>query len=649
MEQKVDSETSLLRQEWLETNGLGGYASSTVVGCHTRKYHGLLVARLADPPGKFVLLSKVEDSIAIEETEQFLTAHRYPGVLFPKAGLAVQTYSNEVCPTFLYDLNSVKVTKEIMLVHGHNTVMLRYTAKGDASGVILRVKPLLAYRDFHQLTRENLSLRVRTFPSYQGFVMSPYAGLPSFFMQCNGNFQFFPAPVWYQNFEYEEEHRRGFEHLEDLFCPGMFEIALEAGQSVTLSASTEEQKDLAGTWRDEFERRKAEAKQRTGTDFQKALKRAAGQFVVTRPDSRKSITAGYHWFLEWGRDTMISLPGLLLHSGQVDDYLAILSSFAKELKRGIIPNYLAEGHGPNAYNTADAGVWFGWAVQQLIAHTGDKSILQREIGIALLKIYRAYRQGTDHGIKMLDNYLLKVGSQHEQVTWMDAMIDDRPVTPRWGCPVEINALWYNFNCFIAEIGDLLEEGVAAEAKAAASMIEQAFNDAFWLEDKQYLADLWRQDYKDISVRPNQIFAVSLPYSPLDSERASMVVKKVKEELLTPFGLRTLSPLDPAYRAFYEGAPDERAGAYHNGTVWAWLLGHYAEARLKTADDLSAAVIELEVCLSALAKHLGDAGLGTVSEIFDGEAPHEPRGSIGQAWSVAEILRATFLLEKAKGE
>ncbi len=649
MERKSEMETNLLRKEWLETNGLGGYASSTVIGCHTRKYHGLLVTRLSDPPGKFVLLSKVEDSIAREEQEQFLTAHRYPGVLFPRDGLAPLEFENWLCPVFNYELDGFRVKKEVMLIGGHNTVAMRYTTQGDVDGAILRVKPLLAYRDFHQLTRENLSLRVRTFPAFKGFVMSPYAGLPSFFMQCEGPFQFFPAPVWYQNFEYDEERRRGFEYLEDLFCPGVFEISLEAGSSVVITASTEEQKDILGAWQMETARREKEAALQTGTELQKRLHRAGRQFVITRPDRRKSITAGYHWFLEWGRDTMISLPGLLLYENRTEDYTAILSSFAKELKRGIIPNYLAEGPGPNAYNTADAALWFGWAVQQYIAHTGDKSIVSREFSAALLKIYRAYRSGTDHGIKMLDNYLLKVGSPYEQVTWMDAMIDDRPVTPRWGCPVEINALWYNFNCFLADIGDLVEEGVAAEAKEAAVMMEQSFNDVFWMEDAECLADLWRQDYKDVSIRPNQIFAVSLPYSPLDSERSSKVVKKVKDELLTPFGLRTLSPSEPGYCPTYEGSPEERARAYHNGTVWAWLLGHYATARLKTADDTPLAIKELETCLSAIEQHLEDVGLGTVSEIFDGDAPHEPRGSIGQAWSVAEVLRTTMLIEKAKGE
>jgi predicted glycogen debranching enzyme len=643
-------ESTLLKKEWLETNGLGGYASSTIIGCNTRKYHGLLVTRLANPPGKFVLLSKVEDSAVLDEQEFFLTAHQYPNVLFPKDGIVPQTYSNDLCPCFDYDCGAFKLKKEIVMVNGHNTVLIRYTAAAEnKKTVLLRVKPLTAYRDFHQLTRENLSLRVRTFPAYHGFVMSPYAGMPPFFMQCDGNFQFFPAPVWYQNFEYAKERERGFEYLEDLFCPGVFEISLEPGQSVLVSASTEEQKDSARFWNKELKkRREAQKASADKPPLQRALLRAARQFVVVRPDRRKSITAGYPWFLEWGRDTMVSLPGLLLEDGRCEDYRAVLSGFARGVKRGILPNYLGEVPEQNAYNTADAGLWFGWAVQQYIARTGDKKIFNREISAALINIYRAYRAGTDHGIKMLDNHLLKAGSPYEQVTWMDASIGDRPVTPRWGCPVEINALWYNFNCFIAEVGDLLEKGLAAEARSAAEVIKKSFNEMFWLEDRGYLADIRRTDYTDISVRPNQIFAVSLPYSPLDSNRAASVVKKVKEELVTPYGLRTLSPSDSAYRPFYEGSADERAGAYHNGTVWPWLLGHYIEARLKTADILGDAAAELKSILSAIAGHLEDAGLGTVSEIFDGDAPHEPRGSISQAWSVAEILRGTILIEKAGG-
>jgi predicted glycogen debranching enzyme len=640
-------EPNLLKREWLDTNGLGGYASSTVIGCHTRKYHGLLVTRLAEPPGKYVLLSKLEDSVVFDEQEVFLTAHQYPGVLFPRVGLTPQTYLDELCPTVQYDLERFGIKKEIAMVHGHNTVLCRYTADERTQGVILRVKPLTAYRDFHQLTRENLSLRVRTFPAYQGFVMSPYAGMPSFFMQCDGKFQFFPAPVWYQNFEYEEERYRGFEFQEDLFCPGVFEIELCAGQSVVISASTEEQKNLADEWASEMKRRSDAAAKHKGSPLIRKLKRAADQFVVVRPDGRMSIAAGYHWFLEWGRDAMISLPGLLLSENRTDDYIAILSNFAREQKRGIIPNFLGEGLEPNAYNTADAGLWFGWAVQQYIAHTKDSSILSQKIGAALVKIYRAYRNGTDHGIKMQSNHLLKVGSPYEQVTWMDAMIGDKPVTPRWGCPVEINALWYNFTCFLAEIGDLAEVGLSAEAKSSADVIRQSFNDAFWVEEGEYLADLNRNEQKDVAIRPNQIFAVSLPYSPLSAERAAKVVDKVRCELWTPYGLRTLSPSDPAYRPRYEGSPAERAMAYHNGTVWEWLIGHYAEARIRTATDRKEAAMELDECLKAMSRHVEEACLGSISEIFDGEYPHEPRGSISQAWSVAEMLRAVVVIEKAK--
>jgi len=338
-----------------------------------------------------------------------------------------------------------------------------------------------------------------------------------------------------------------------------------------------------------------------------------------------------------------------LSEERYQDYKDILLSFARELKRGIIPNFLGEGSDPNAYNAADAGLWFGWAVQQYISHTKDNSIVSREIGSALVKIYRAYRAGTDHGIKMLDNHLLKVGSPHEQVTWMDAMIDDRPVTPRWGCPVEVNALWYNFNCFLANIGDLLEPGLAAEAAASVAIQRQSFNDAFWVAENGYLADLVRNGYRDTSIRPNQIFAVSLPFSPLDEVRASQVVNKVREELLTPYGLRTLSSTDADYQPLYEGRQAERAQAYHNGTVWAWLFGHYAEARLKTSTDHAQAVNELEGCLKAIAEHLDEGCYGTIAEIFDAEPPHLPRGSVSQAWSVAETLRASLLIEKVKGE
>jgi predicted glycogen debranching enzyme len=633
--------------EWLETNGIGGYASSTVLGCHTRKYHGLLVSRLATPGGKFVLLSKLEDSVFFGGEERFMTAHRYRGVTVP-AGEMPLGFELKNRPVFRYRFGPVTVQKEIMLIQGEDTVLVKYTCTKNRVDARLRIKPLIAYRDFHALTGENLFLRVRTFPIDRGFVMSPYDGMPSLNMQVTGTFQFYPAPTWYRGFEYKEEQQRGFDAWEDLFCPGVFELDFEKNQSVIVSASTEAKGNLGELWDREMADRERRSRSVRGTDLSKALKRSARQFVSSGPSGQRTVIAGFPWFLEWGRDAMIALPGLLLTGEKTPLYLDVLESFAETAKRGIIPNFLGDTPEENAYNSADAALWFGWAVQQYLeAHPRGAKDIPGVVKTALEQTFSHYQNGTDHGIRMLANGLLTVGSPDEQVTWMDANVDGRPVTPRWGCPVEINALWYNFVSFLASAGKSLGLASVASAPAIAARIRESFNRAFWLEGEGYLADVVRGDEVDASLRPNQIFAVSLGFSPLDLQRSRSVVGKVRSELKTPFGLRTLARSDPRYRGRYEGGPAERDAAYHNGTVWPWLLGHYGEALLKVSDNQQAAIEELEECLTAFEGHLGEAGIGTVSEIFDAESPYSPRGCISQAWSVAEVLRLNALVEKAK--
>ena len=641
--------------EWLDTNKYGSYASSTVSGCHTRKYHGLLVARLPYPKGKYVLLSKLEDSLFWEEKEIFLTAHQYPGALFPGEGLPRLSFSNERWPTFKYQAGTVNLQKEILLVEDKNAVLVKYTCTKNSNGAALRIKPMLAYRDFHGLVRENFALRVRTFPLNNGFLVNPYEGMPPLNMQTTGKFEFFPSPTWYHNFEYLEEARRGFDFREDLFSPGVFEMPLAKGDEIIISGAVDVLDDLTEIWEAEAERRRDQFQKLRGSKLQKSLRRAAHQFITENPAAeddargRKAVTAGYHWFAEWGRDAMIALPGLLLTNGGAEVYLDVLKRFAEQRRRGIIPNYLGETPGENAYNSADAGLWFAYAVQQYLEHVGKPTHLRGEIAEALYDIYRNYQDGTDYGIHMLDNGLLWVGSPHEQVTWMDAMVNGRPVTPRFGCPVEINALWYNFVAFIAEKGPSLtmRQKIAEEATALVEKIKMSFNETFWISDGEYLGDLKQGEWLDRANRPNQIFAASMPNSPLSEERARKVVEKVTATLYTPFGLRTLDPADSAYRGRYEGDGAARDSAYHNGTVWPWLIGHFGEALLKHSYDMENAFKIIEASLAAFESHLDDAGLGTISEIFDGDAPQGARGCVSQAWSVAEILRLSTLLDSAR--
>jgi predicted glycogen debranching enzyme len=637
-----------LALEWLDTNGTGAYASSTILGCHTRRYHGLLVARLKQPAGKFVLLSKLDDALVLGDREHPLSVHAYPGILFPTGHRYLTGFDDSVAPTFSYDVGGTALTKQIALVAGQNTVLVRYEAADLRVGAKLRVKPLLAYRDCHGLTRENMFFRVRTFPAREGFKIDPYEGMPPFFVQVEGRFEFFPAPAWYRNFEYHRDARRGFAAHEDLFCPGVFEIELSAGKPVYLSASVEELRGrLEKVWDGEMDARRAYNERLHGTNLEKALLRAAPKFYSIDPHGKPAVTAGYPWFLEWGRDAMISLPGLMSYNGETDRYLEVLRTFAAHRRHGLIPNFIGATDEANAYNSADASLWFGYAVQKYLEVAKDVEGLKGVVWDALKDIFASLRRGTIHGIRMLASGLVEAGTPEVQVTWMDAMVDGRPVTPRNGCAVELNALWYNFVCELALLGKKLKDPIAKEAAALAPRIAAAFNEVFWLETEGRLADVVRGAEVDASMRPNQIFAASLPHSPLEPERALRMLDAVRRELVTPLGLRTLSPGDPGYCGRYAGDPKTRDIAYHNGTAWPWLLGHYGEALLNLTADKQAAINTLTRYLSVFEKHLDEEGLGAISEVFDGDPPPTPGGCFAQAWSVAEILRLSKLVEREK--
>jgi predicted glycogen debranching enzyme len=527
-------------------------------------------------------------------------------------------------------------------------VLVRYEADRLPVGAKLRIKPLLAYRDHHALTRENMFLRVRTFPAREGFKIDPYEGMPPFFVQIAGRFEFLPAPSWYRNFEYHRDARRGFAAHEDLFCPGVFEIDLRPGEPVYLSASVDELPDRLGAmWDEEIEARGAYERKLRGTALEKALERAAPKFYSTDPHGRPAVAAGYPWFLEWGRDAMIALPGLMSYNGETARYLEVLRTFAAHRRHGLVPNFIGATAEANAYNSADASLWFAWAVQKYLEQTEDHDGVRGEIFDALKDVFASYRRGTIHGIRMLSSGLVEAGTPDVQVTWMDAVVDGRPVTPRNGCAVEINALWYNLVCELALLGARYGDPVAAEAAALAPRIAAAFVDAFWLEDEGRLADVVRGAEVDASMRPNQIFAASLPHSPLDAEQALRMLDAVRRELVTPLGVRTLSPGDPGYCGRYAGDPATRDAAYHNGTAWPWLLGHYGEALLRLTADKQAAINALGRCLEAFERHLDEEGLGTISEVFDGDPPPTPGGCTAQAWSVAEILRLAKLVERER--
>jgi predicted glycogen debranching enzyme len=636
-----------LRREWLETNGLGDYASSTLVHAHTRRYHGLLVAHLSSPPGRHVLLSSCDETLLADGREFPLACHKYPGVFFPRGHEYLERAEDLGWPAFHYRVGDARLRKEILLPHRQRRTLIRYTLEGVSRPLRLRLIPLLAFRSFHALTRANVDLQVKTFPAPHGFKIQPYNTLPPFFFQVQGRFEFWPAPDWYYNVEYLVELERGFPGHEDLFQPGLLETELHPGTPLIVSASIEPAPfPLDALWEAEAERRRAHGRVAARTPLEH-LQAEGERFFIRNSAGQSEIVAGFPWFGSWGRDSLIALPGLAWCSGRVAEGDAVLSRLAEAERNGLIPNCLAEVPGlPHAYNSVDASLWFVWAVQQRQAIVGDEETIREKFWPVIRRIVAAYRAGTEHGIHPDEEGLLVAGHAGSQLTWMDATVDGVPVTPRHGAAVEINALWYNALRFHDELAERFGERHLARPEEA-ERLRDAFHRRFWCPETGCLGDTFRDGALDPAIRPNQIFAVSLPYPILDSARQPAVVETVRAHLLTPFGLRTLSPRHPAYLGRYAGTPRERDSAYHQGTVWPWLLGAYGDALFRVASDPQRAVRHLLDTIEPIwERHLlGEAGLGSVSEIFDGDPPHPPQGCIAQAWSVGELIRLLDRIRK----
>ncbi len=643
-----------LTLEWLDTNGLGGYASSTILSCNTRKYHGLLVANLKAPKGRHVLLSWIEDAVLAEGEKIFLSCCQYPGYFFPQQKHFLKEFHLDYAPRFIFEADGIRIHKRIMMIYEKDCVLMRYEVNDCQSPCLLRLRPFIAFRGYHELTKENPFLRTEAYKKEDGFELHPYDGMPSMVFQTNGEWKFIPSPVWHNNFEYKEERDRGFDWHEDLFCPGIFEIPIEKGSAIILSASTDAcGENLEEIWTAETERRAKEAAkdEKTAEKFENEEDRfnvrnlitSGQQFLINSPSGRPAIVAGYHWFGDWGRDTLISLPGLTFLSGRSEMGMTLLDSMSQYEKNGILPNYFSDDETGNAYNTVDTSLWHFWAIQQMLKYTGQIMFIKERLWPVMKRILKGYMEGTIFNIYMHDNGLLHAGDKGTHITWMDATVAGEPVTARWGYPVEINALWYNAVCFADELGKLFDDHEVSLGDLT-SKIRKSFVDTFWIEREAYLGDVYRDGFLDRAVRPNQVLAVSLPYSPLDATKWKGVVEKVKRHLLTPVGLRTLSPEDEGYKGRYEGDGAARDAAYHQGTVWPWLIAHFGEAYMKAAEDKAEAkAFLLNFIRAFLRNHMAEAGIGCISEIFDGDSPHRANGCISQAWSAAGLIRLYMLL------
>lgn len=639
------------RREWLETNGLGGWAASTVSGAHSRRYHGLLVAAMDPPVGRVVMLSRLEETIVVDGARHELACNRFPGVVHPRGFEYLERFERGLFPVFTYRVHDIVLRRTVAAIHGHNTVVIRYdvdAAPGatEPGAFLMELRPFVAGRDYHHLTRADRGIAQQATFDGGVLLLPSYPGLPDVRLHLPATALFKAAPEWYYDFEYDHEFYRGLDGREDLFTHGVVELALRAGDHVTVVATIEEgpvDGDVLLTG--ETARRQSLIADVPDSTLHRHLRLAADQFLVRRGAHLRTIVAGYHWFTDWGRDTMIALPGIALVTGRYDDARRILQAFAGAVSEGMLPNRFPDGGGPE-YNTVDATLWFFVAVHHYLAATGDDEFVG-ELMPVLDDILRCHERGTRHGIHVDADGLLAAGEEGQQLTWMDAKIGDWVVTPRRGKPVEIQALWYNALRIYGSLARFLAAPMAqSDVEARAAQVRSRFDEVFWNEERGCLFDVVDVDgvsgSDDPAVRPNQLFALSLPFPLVEGERARRILEVARQQLATPRGLRSLSPEDPQYRGHYGGNPLARDGAYHQGTVWGWLIGPYLTAWMRHGGAEGRALARAAV--DGFADHLREGCIGTIAEVFDGDAPHEPRGTAAQAWSVAELLRVLHELD-----
>ncbi|HBI80893.1 MAG TPA: amylo-alpha-1,6-glucosidase [Bacteroidales bacterium] len=638
-EQLVNLEYSLNR-EILSTNRAGGYFSTSIILCNTRKYHGLMILPIDEFDGEnHVLLSNVDETI-IQHGQAFnLAIHRYPGIYEPRGHKYIIDFNYEPTPTLVYKVGGVVFKKELLFVHNEEQFMIRYTLVDAHSPTHLRIKPFLAFRNVHSVSKANMWANTKYQLCANGVKYKLYTGFPNLHLQLNKKNEFVACPDWYYNIEYMEELKRGYEGHEDLFVPGYFEISIKKGESVIFSAATNEQTPsaLLKKFNNEILRRPPK------NSFKSCLENAARQFIVNK-GKYWDIIAGYPWFGSWGRDSFISLPGLTLGIDDPKMCKILLDSLSTKLKNGLFPNI---GNATSqAYNSVDAPLWYFWAIQQYYKYTNDYKEVWMEYAKKMKTILKGYRDGLPFNIKMHDNGLVWAGEKGYALTWMDAVVYGKPVTPRIGYPVEINALWYNAMMFTIDLATKNKDfRFVKEWLPIAQKTKESFNNLFWLPDKGYLADYVDEEGPNTDIRPNQIFALSLPFTPLDEDKMPGILTIVEKELYTPKGLRTLSPNNPQYKGRYEGDQPTRDSAYHQGTAWPWLLGAYVEAHFRLNPDHAVSVAEN--ILESLEEDINIHGISTVSEVYDGDPPQRPNGCISQAWSVAEIIRIQKLVDSYK--
>ncbi len=630
----------LIAREWLAANGHGAFASSTLCGLNTRKYHGLLVAAMAAPVRRMVLLSRVEETVQCKGQSFDLACNEYPGVIHPQGQSFLRAFNHEPFPRWAYQGDGWTIERQLRPLQGENTVVLSYTALGGSASVELEVRPLFALRGMHELMYQwNAPLEAQKLGKRHHRIPATSKS-PEVFFAHDGLFT--AQSSWYLNTIYRREQERGYSGLEDLWMPGVIRWKLVPGQTVHFICSAEpiDYPRVITEAQRQFEIAVPPVLTQKPDAALEALVRAAEQFVVKCREKGPAVMSGYPWSSPSGRDAMICLPGLFLVTGRIDEARQLLLSFAAAMRDGVMPSEIAEDGSGHRYEAADVSLWFIHAVGEYLRYRGDELVVQRDLLPAMQQIIDAYQRGTGLGIGAAGDGLLRSGVANTPVTWMDARVGDWVITPRQGKAVEINALWYNALRTVADLS--LRFGNAARAdklNATAEQVKESFNRVFWNDEAGCCFDVVDEDGEDSSIRPNQIFAISLAYPVLDGMRQRVVLEKLKQELLTPVGLRTLNPADVNYQGHYVGPPVARDRAHHQGSAFPWLLGPLVSAYVKLNGRGEESKRAAQKMLGGVLEYMQEQGMGEICELFDGDTPYRPGGAIASARSVAEVLRA----------
>ena len=623
-----------LDREVLATDRRGGYMSTTIVGCNTRKYHGLMVAPIDASDRTYVLLSSLDETIVQHDQSFNLALHRYKGTYEPRGHKYITDFEYTPTPSLTYRVGGVILKKELLWIHKRTQLMIRYTLLDAHSDTTLRLRPLLAYRDKHSLSKANMDADGRAYPIPFGVKCRLYEGFPWLNMQINKEeSEFIAAPDWYYNFEYRKELARGYDGYEDLLTPGYFEFNIKKGESVIFSASTDlmaSPETISAVYEASLSRRTHKI------DFMSCLEHSARQFVIRRPDNRAEVIAGYPWFGPFMEDTFMALPGLTLSQNHKEDCIDVLDTAVRDFATsGLLESRVTPP-------TADAPLWFFFALQQLEGHISQKELWSK-YGEAMKGVLAAYRRGFAEEVKMHDNGLIWASAERP-LTWMGTMIDGQPLTPRRGYPVELQALWYNAVEYTLAVAKKQgDKAFVEEWKELPARIKASFVEKFWLEEEGYLADYVNYDEVNKFIRCNMVVAAGLDYTMLDEEKRVRVLQTIHEHLLTPRGLRTLSPRNLLYKSNYNEDQRSQDLASRNGSAWIWPLMLYVKACFVIGGERY--LPDATAILEAFDDELQTKCVGSISERFEGDPTHNPRGSVSHATSVGGLLFIKMLIDK----